>query len=176
MSEEKTQIELKKESYPKINFGLIGPSGSGKFCLMGRIYYNDFIPHHYHGPGQSWTFVKVDVNNEKFEIKFLTETAKDHFKRLMLDDFVNECEHGILVYDITQEMNYNFDYLKKMIDEINEMKEKRRKKKPTYFMLGTKLDREKERKTKAEDAEKFCQVNKCIFIGETTLKIWIKKF
>lgn len=67
-------------------------------------------------------------------------------------------------------MNYNFDYLKEMIDKINEMKEKRRKKKPTYFMLGTKLDREKERKTKAEDAKKFCQDNKCIFIGEISSK------
>ncbi len=50
MSEEKTQIKLNNESYLNINFGLIGPSNSGKSSLIRRICYNEFSENTYHGP------------------------------------------------------------------------------------------------------------------------------
>ncbi len=114
--------------------------------------------------------VKIDVNNEKFRIIFKDQTTLEHFKSTLLYAFVLECEHGILVYDITQDVDYNFGYLKEIIDKINEKKKEEGEKKPTYFMLGTKSDREEGRLTKDEDAKKFCQDNECIFIGETSSK------
>ncbi len=120
MSEQKTQIKLNNEICPRIHFGLVGPAKSGKLSLMERISRNKFSLNSYQIFGQNLTLVKIDVNNEKFEISFLNESsAYARFDDFILINFVKRCDYGILVYDITQDSDYNFNYLNKMVVKIN---------------------------------------------------------
>ena len=163
----KRKIEKPNENIQAI-FTLIGPSGSGKTAFFRQLVLGQtFCPQSFTTTGVETGVYEVEINNENFNILFCDTSGSEYYEAT-LKLLMRKSDAIIFFYDITSSKK-TIEYLGKRITEINEMGDK--KKELTCFLLGTKLDLNKERQVKTEAFKKFCQKNneKIKFVNEISL-------
>ena len=143
---------------------LLGDSTVGKTCFLMRYTDNTFQEIHMSTIGLDYRLKTMTLNSGKqVKVQIWDTAGQDRFRAITKNYYKGA--HGIiLIYDVTNQIT--FDNVTNWITQIKEEASD----KVTIFLVGNKIDDEKNRKVNTEEGEKLAQDFKLKFY-ETSAKI-----
>ena len=143
---------------------LLGDSTVGKTCFLMRYTDNTFQDIHMSTIGLDYRLKTMTLNSGKqVKVQIWDTAGQDRFRAITKNYYKGA--HGIiLIYDVTNQLTFE-----NVTNWINQIKEEASDK-VTIFLVGNKIDDEKNRKVNTEEGEKLAQDFKLKFY-ETSAKI-----
>ena len=143
---------------------LLGDSTVGKTCFLMRYTDNTFQEIHMSTIGLDYRLKTMTLNSGKqVKVQIWDTAGQDRFRAITKNYYKGA--HGIiLIYDVTNQLTFE-----NVTNWINQIKEEASDK-VTIFLVGNKIDDEKNRKVNTEEGEKLAQDFKLKFY-ETSAKI-----
>jgi small GTP-binding protein len=142
---------------------IIGDSGVGKSCLALKGIKKTFIDYYTPTIGFEFYTFNIRINDSIIKLQIWDTCGQEAFRSL-INSFYRNSALAMIIYAIDDINSYNH------IEEwLNEIKTKVGQETKLY-LIGNKLDLEKERQVNTEDAEKFSLDNEFDFFIETSAK------
>ena len=143
---------------------LLGDSTVGKTCFLMRYTDNTFQEIHMSTIGLDYRLKTMTLNSGKqVKVQIWDTAGQDRFRAITKNYYKGA--HGIiLIYDVTNQIT--FDNVTNWITQIKEEASD----KVTIFLVGNKIDDEKNRKVETEEGKKLAEEFKLKFY-ETSAKI-----
>ena len=143
---------------------LLGDTKVGKTCFLMRYTDNTFQETHMSTIGLDYRLKSMTLKSGKnVKVQIWDTAGQDRFRAITKNYYKGA--HGIiLIYDVTNQLS--FDNVSNWINQIKEEASD----KVTIFLVGNKIDDEKNRKVNTEEGEKLAQDFKLKFY-ETSAKI-----
>ncbi len=162
-----------------LKFIIIGPSGSGKSCLLLQFTDKRFLTDHELTIGVEFGTRMIEVSAEGAGAPSLTGTQIDGKKiKLQLWDTAGQesfrsitrsyyrgAQGALLVFDITKRSS--FAHLQSWLEEVRRQGTDNM----TVLVVGNKSDLASDREVTREEAETFARANNLRYI-ETSAKVW----
>ena len=143
---------------------LLGDSTVGKTCFLMRYTDNTFQEIHMSTIGLDYRLKTMTLNSGKqVKVQIWDTAGQDRFRAITKNYYKGA--HGIiLIYDVTNQLTFE-----NVTNWINQIKEEASDK-VTIFLVGNKIDDEKNRKVETEEGKKLAEEFKLKFY-ETSAKI-----
>ena len=143
---------------------LLGDSTVGKTCFLMRYTDNTFQEIHMSTIGLDYRLKTMTLNSGKqVKVQIWDTAGQDRFRAITKNYYKGA--HGIiLIYDVTNQIT--FDNVTNWITQIKEEASD----KVTIFLVGNKIEDEKNRKVETEEGKKLAEEFKLKFY-ETSAKI-----
>lgn len=142
---------------------IIGDSGVGKSCLLTRLTQNDFKEDHEVTVGVEFGAFVIMVEDKVFKLQIWDTAGQESFKSI-IKIFYRGAHCVFLSYDITREDTFQHvtDWMKEARFQASQQ--------VLIFLIGTKKDKEADRKVPYETAKKFAEANGLAGFLETSAK------
>ena len=142
---------------------IIGDSGVGKSCLALKGIKKTFIE--FYTPTIGFEFYTFNIKIKDSVIKMqIWDTCGQEAYRSLINSFYRNSALAMIIYAIDDINSYN--HIEEWLNEIRTKVGQETK----LYLIGNKLDLEKERQVNTEDAEKFSLDNEFDFFIETSAK------
>jgi small GTP-binding protein len=142
---------------------IIGDSGVGKSCLALKGIKKTFIE--FYTPTIGFEFYTFNIKIKDSVIKMqIWDTCGQEAYRSLINSFYRNSALAMIIYAIDDINSYN--HIEEWLNEIRTKVGQETK----IYLIGNKLDLEKERQVNTEDAEKFSLDNEFDFFIETSAK------
>ena len=130
---------------------LLGDSTVGKTCFLMRYTDNTFQEIHMSTIGLDYRLKTMTLNSGKqVKVQIWDTAGQDRFRAITKNYYKGA--HGIiLIYDVTNQQTFE-----NVTNWINQIKEEASEK-VTIFLVGNKIDDEKNRKVETEEGEKLAK-------------------
>ena len=130
---------------------LLGDSTVGKTCFLMRYTDNTFQEIHMSTIGLDYRLKTMTLNSGKqVKVQIWDTAGQDRFRAITKNYYKGA--HGIiLIYDVTNQLTFE-----NVTNWINQIKEEASDK-VTIFLVGNKIDDEKNRKVETEEGEKLAK-------------------
>ena len=141
---------------------IIGPTGSGKSCLLLQFTDQRFLPDHEVTIGVEFGTKMLKIEDKKVKLQLWDTAGQESFKSITRS-YYRGAHGALLVYDITKRSS--FEHLQSWLEEVHRQGQKNM----TILVVGNKSDLSDRREVKREEAEKFALENGLSYI-ETSAK------
>ena len=142
---------------------IIGDSGVGKSCLALKGIKKTFIE--FYTPTIGFEFYTFNIKIKDSVIKMqIWDTCGQEAYRSLINSFYRNSALAMIIYAIDDINSYN--HIEEWLNEIRTKVGQETK----LYLIGNKLDLEKDRQVNTEDAEKFSLDNEFDFFIETSAK------
>ena len=142
---------------------LLGDTMVGKSCFLSKYTVKTFPETYATTIGVDYIFKTLTLKNGKTIKLQIWDTAGQERFRSITKNYYKKANGIILIYDITNKKSY-----KNIREWINQIKEEAVSN-VIIYLVGNKIDLEKERKVKTEEGEKLAEEYNCPF-KETSAK------
>ena len=142
---------------------LLGDTMVGKSCFLSKYTVKTFPETYATTIGVDYIFKTLPLKNGKTIKLQIWDTAGQERFRSITKNYYKKANGIILIYDITNKKSY-----KNIREWINQIKEEAVSN-VIIYLVGNKIDLEKERKVKTEEGEKLAEEYNCPF-KETSAK------
>ena len=168
--EEEIKVELLPEDYAQYDLTFkiifIGDSGVGKSCLTSKAVKNNFED--YYQATVGFEFLTFNMKLDKTVIKLqIWDTCGQELYRSLITNFYRNSSLAIMVYAINEKKT--FDNTETWLRELRTLANPDVK----VFLIGNKIDLEKEREVTTEQGENFYKINKLNLFMEASAKTGI---
>ena len=162
--------EILPEEYSNfdMNFKLIviGDSGVGKSCLTNNAIKNTFDDDYNATVGFEFFTFNIRFNNKVVKLQ-IWDTCGQELYRSLITNFYRNSSLAIMVYAINEKKT--FDNTETWLRELRTLANPDVK----VFLIGNKIDLEKEREVTTEQGENFYKINKLNLFMEASAKTGI---
>ena len=142
---------------------IIGDSGVGKSCLALKGIKKTFIE--FYTPTIGFEFYTFNIKIRDSVIKMqIWDTCGQEAYRSLINSFYRNSALAMIIYAIDDINSYN--HIEEWLNEIRTKVGQETK----LYLIGNKIDLEKDRQVNTEDAEKFSLDNEFDFFIETSAK------
>ena len=142
---------------------IIGDSGVGKSCLALKGIKKTFIE--FYTPTIGFEFYTFNIKIKDSVIKMqIWDTCGQEAYRSLINSFYRNSALAMIIYAIDDINSYN--HIEEWLNEIRTKVGQETK----LYLIGNKIDLEKDRQVNTEDAEKFSLDNEFDFFIETSAK------
>ena len=145
-----------------LKFIIIGPSGSGKSCLLLQFTDKRFMPDHELTIGVEFGTRMIEVDGKKIKLQ-LWDTAGQESFRSITRSYYRGAQGALLVFDITKRQS--FQHLQSWLEEVRRQGTDNM----SVLVVGNKTDLENDRQVTREEAEAFAKENGLRYV-ETSAK------
>jgi len=142
---------------------VIGDSGVGKSCLTNKATNNIFNDNYNATVGFEFFTFNIKINGKIIKLQ-IWDTCGQELYRSLITNFYRNSSLAIIVYSIDSKQS--FDSIDMWLKELRTNSSPDTK----VFLIGNKIDLEKNRVIKKEDGEKFAQDNKMNLFLEASAK------
>ena len=157
LSEDHTNFDL---SFKLI---VIGDSGVGKSCLTNNAIKNTFDDAYNATVGFEFFTFNIKLNNKVVKLQ-IWDTCGQELYRSLITNFYRNTSLAIMVYAINSKDS--FENIEMWLRELRTHSSPDAK----VFLIGNKVDLEKEREIKKEQGEAYSKENKIDFFMESSAK------
>jgi small GTP-binding protein len=142
---------------------IIGDSGVGKSCLALKGIKKAFIEYYTPTIGFEFYTLNIRINDSNIKLN-IWDTCGQETYRSLINSFYRNSALAMIIYAIDDINSYN--HIEEWLNEIRTKAGQEMK----LYLIGNKLDLEKERQVNTEDAEKFSLDNEFDYFTETSAK------
>ena len=142
---------------------IIGDSGVGKSCLALKGIKKIFIEYYTPTIGFEFYTLNIRINDSIIKLQ-IWDTCGQEAYRSLINSFYRNSALAMIIYAIDDINSYN--HIEEWLNEIRTKVGQETK----LYLIGNKLDLEKERLVNTKDAEKFSLDNEFDFFIETSAK------
>jgi Ras-related protein Rab-2A len=146
-----------------LKFIIIGPSGSGKSCLLLQFTDKRFLTDHELTIGVEFGTRMIEIDGKKIKLQ-LWDTAGQESFRSITRSYYRGAQGALLVFDITKRQS--FAHLQSWLEEVRRQGTDNM----TVLVVGNKSDLAADREVTREEAEAFAEANNLRYI-ETSAKV-----
>ena len=161
------KYEILPDDYTQydLNFKLIviGDSGVGKSCLTNKATTNIFEDNYNATVGFEFFTLNIKMYDKIIKLQ-IWDTCGQELYRSLVTNFYRNCSLAIIVYAINSKPS--FESIESWLKELRTHSNPDAK----VFLIGNKVDLEKERQVTTEEAEQFKQINKLNLFMEASAK------
>ena len=164
---ENLKFEILPEDYTNFDLSfkliVIGDSGVGKSCLTNNAVKNIFDDSYNATVGFEFFTFTVKINEKIVKLQ-IWDTCGQELYRSLITNFYRNSSLAIMVYAINSKET--FDNIEMWLRELRTHSNPDAK----VFLIGNKIDLEKERQVAKEQGEQFCKENKINGFMEASAK------
>ena len=164
---ENLKFEILPEDYTNFDLSfkliVIGDSGVGKSCLTNNAVKNIFDDSYNATVGFEFFTFNVKINEKIVKLQ-IWDTCGQELYRSLITNFYRNSSLAIMVYAINSKET--FDNIEMWLRELRTHSNPDAK----VFLIGNKIDLEKERQVAKEQGEQFCKENKINGFMEASAK------
>ena len=142
---------------------VIGDAGVGKSCLTNRATKDKFLSDYSPTVGFEFLTYTTRIDNKIIKLQ-IWDTCGQELYRSLVTNFYRNCSLAIIVYAIN--LKPSFESIESWLKELRTHSNPDAK----VFLIGNKIDLEKERQVTTEEGEKFKQINKLNLFMEASAK------
>ena len=161
------EFEILSEDYTNFDLSfkliVIGDSGVGKSCLTNNAIKNTFDDAYNATVGFEFFTFNIKLNNKVVKLQ-IWDTCGQELYRSLITNFYRNTSLAIMVYAINSKDS--FENIEMWLRELRTHSSPDAK----VFLIGNKVDLEKEREIKKEQGEAYSKENKIDFFMETSAK------
>ena len=169
-STEKYKFEILPEDHTNFDLSfkliVIGDSGVGKSCLTNNAVKNVFDDSYNATVGFEFFTFNVKINDKVVKLQ-IWDTCGQELYRSLITNFYRNSSLAIMVYAINSKES--FENIEMWLRELRTHSNPDAK----VFLIGNKIDLEKDRKITREQGEQFCKDNKINGFMEASAKTGI---
>jgi small GTP-binding protein len=164
--EQELKYEVLPDDYTQYDLSfkviVIGDSGVGKSCLTNKATKNEFLEDYNATVGFEFFTFNVRMFNKIIKLQ-IWDTCGQELYRSLITNFYRNSSMAIMVYSI--DSRESFDNIDMWLKELRTHSNPDAK----VFLIGNKIDLEKDRKITKEEGEEFASINGMDFF-ETSAK------
>ena len=166
-SDENVKYEIMPDDYTQYDLSfkviVIGDSGVGKSCLTNKATNNIFEENYNATVGFEFFTLNLKMFNKIIKLQ-IWDTCGQELYRSLITNFYRNSSLAIIVYAINSEPS--FESIDMWLKELRTHSNPDAK----VFLIGNKIDLEKERKITKEKGEKFKELNNLDLFMEASAK------
>ena len=166
-SDENVKYEIMSDDYTQYDLSfkviVIGDSGVGKSCLTNKATNNIFEENYNATVGFEFFTLNLKMFNKIIKLQ-IWDTCGQELYRSLITNFYRNSSLAIIVYAINSEPS--FESIDMWLKELRTHSNPDAK----VFLIGNKIDLEKERKITKEKGEKFKELNNLDLFMEASAK------
>ena len=169
-STEKYKFEILPEDHTNFDLSfkliVIGDSGVGKSCLTNNAVKNVFDDSYNATVGFEFFTFNLKINDKVIKLQ-IWDTCGQELYRSLITNFYRNSSLAIMVYAINSKES--FENIEMWLRELRTHSNPDAK----VFLIGNKIDLEKDRKITKEEGEEFAKLNRLNFFIEASAKTGI---
>lgn len=135
-----------------LKYIIIGDGYVGKSSIMAKLLYNEFLAVYEMTLGVDFGIYHQKINNDDINIQIWDTVGQEKYKSV-IRSYYRSSHCCLLVFDVTNKDSFN------NIKEWKSSVETYSNSKPLFILIGNKIDLEKDRKVKRDEALQFAKDN-----------------